>query len=144
MGYAATTILVYGIRISSEDAKKIYEDCREDFREVGTMYFDANDIQLEKRENSQWNLRPRERYFPNMYSEETDSRIHNLKFEEGYSHVVGIYMASKGYAYNDVIEDYLSPNQMCEDNYNKYIVPMLDALGIEKQEPKVLIVNQVW
>jgi hypothetical protein len=144
MGYAATTILVYGIRISSEDAKKIYEDCKEDFQEVGTMFYSTDDILLEERHHPHRRIRPRERYYPNMYSEGTDSRIHDLKFEEGYSHVVGLYVASKGYAYNDNIEDYLMPNQMCEDNYNKYIVPMLEELEIEKQEPKILIVNQVW
>lgn len=141
MGYAATTILVYGIRISNEDAKKIYEAFVD---EEGEFQYDENDILLEERHHPHRKIRPRERYYPNMYSEGTDSRIHDLLLEDGFEHVIGLYIASKGYAYNDVIEDYLSPNQMCEDNYNKYIVPMLDALGIEKQEPKVLIVNQVW
>ncbi len=142
MGYGATAILVYGIKVSSEDAKKIYEDCKEDFEGVGTMYYITEDVLEEEIHHPQRKIR--HRYYPTMYSEGTDSRIHNLEFEERFNHVVGLYIASKGYAYNDNIEDYLTPNQMCEDNYNKYIVPMLEDLGIEKKEPKILIVNQVW
>jgi hypothetical protein len=84
-----------------------------------------------------------------MYSEGTDSRIHNNTYEEGYNHVLGLYVASNGYAYSDNLEDFMTPNMYYISNYDKYIKPLLDGagvdiLGITIGDPKMVITNQVW
>lgn len=143
MGYAATTILVYGIRLDSIQAQEVYDHLQETddlFESDGEISMDPNDSLIEP---SVGKFRPRTRYYPNMYSEGTDSRIHDNTYEEGYDHVIGLYVASNGYAYNDLLEDYLVPNEDYTKNYDKYIQPILDSIGIDGR-PKMIIINQVW
>jgi hypothetical protein len=149
MGYAATTILVYGVRLSPEQGKRVFDymnDNFESFRDDRMFDYDCDNLLVEPGRDlgNGRKAGDRERYDPRMFSEGTDSRIHDLGYEPGYNAVVGLYVASKGYAYSDNLEDFFTPDPRYTVNFDRYILPILQELGIEVDPPKILIVNQVW
>lgn len=137
MGYANTTIVMYGVRLSSEDAKKIFDKFYDEDE------YEYTDSLIEYSDEDVITDIDRHRYYPNLVSEKTDSRIHCLEYEEGYSHVFGLHIASNGYAYSDELENFMTINDMCTNNFNKYCKPVLDEFNINL-EPKILITSQVW
>src|SRR5690606_4817247 len=112
-----TTIVFYGIKINEGLAQKLVEQldpqesgeifipsCPQIFRKVApsdprypqkypvTNYAD-HDEGVESLV-----------FCPQILSEDTDSRIHSLMVEPGHQHYFGIYIASKGYAFQDQIK----------------------------------------
>jgi hypothetical protein len=144
MGYATTTIAFYGVELSYEEAKKIFE---ERFGDEEEFDYDTKDTTTDE-VASVHHIRGttyRERAMPQMLADGADSRINNMAFdEESERHVIGVYLASRGYAHTDKIEDYIkSPSEKAKANYEKYILPILKEEGIER-EPSILIVTQTW
>jgi hypothetical protein len=143
MGYSQTTIGVLGIEITDEQAKKIYNTY---LQATGELVYDKADcITTEFQYNHHGVDIFRERHMPQMLADDTDSRIDNLYYSEGSRHVIGVYLASKGYAYGDKIEKYImNIDKRAYDNFNKYIVPILKSEGIDFVEPEMLLISQVW
>jgi hypothetical protein len=140
MGYRQTTIVVYGVELSNDQAEKIYN---ENFVDNGEMVYDKVDTQTSEvayvhriRGNVYKN-----RNTPAMFADGADSRIHDLAYSvEAGRHVFGIEVASRG---SDKIEKYLkntSPEAI--RNYHKYILPILQLEGIAT-DPEIFIVTQV-
>lgn len=155
MGYAATTIIMYGVPIDEHIAQKInthemnhdifndkemYKNCfyRKDYPNSGhkqptpvTPYsfhdFGGGDV-----------------FNPQMLSDGTDSRIHSNTFEQEHQHYLGIYIASKGYGYEDQINKFLKeiPKEAIE-NFNNSIQPLLDKYQV-KETPDIQIIEQTW
>lgn len=145
MGYVQTIIVTYGVRLNPDESKMVYDKLNEDELVIdGQMVYDTDDCQqvlsMVHRDRNYY----RYRYRPTLLSEETDSRIHSNFYEPYYDHVFGLHIASKGYAYDDTIEDFMESNEITEDNFNKYCKPILDELDIEYGDPQILIVSQVW
>lgn len=146
MSYTVTTIVFFGIELSQEEAKRIKQKyfSEEFFPSEGNydpLDFTDDTVHNQSGVNTGRN---RERNMPQMLADGTDSRIHNMDYEEGHQHYIGIYLASKGYAYNDKIKDFMKvPSEKAVQNFEKYIRPILIAEGIEK-EPDIEIVTQTW
>lgn len=161
MSYAATTIVVWGIRVNEDIAEKIYNELTQNDDSEAIINMEPSDRYLRKmtsnyKRNIQqkyYNISPysqhdsgygSEVFEPRLFSDGTDSRIDSLTFDLGYNHVLGIYVASKGYAYNDKIESFIkSVPQEAKNNFEKYIKPILDKYNI-KEQPDIVIVNQTW
>jgi hypothetical protein len=88
-------------------------------------------------------LRPY-RYKIELMGDGADSRITDE--DAGVdTYAFGILLASKGYAYNDKINDYTNPvNPIAIQRWNDYCVPLLTKAGIEIVEPEVVRIVQVW
>lgn len=152
MGYAQTTIIIWGVELADDEAKRIYDKLNKDFEnreddDDGELIpFDVKDCITDE---VSYNRRGvdvfRKRDIPQLLADGTDSRIDNLCYtERAERHVIGIYTASKGYAHSDKIEDYIpGPKQRTLDNYEKYILTILKEEGIERK-PAIQIVSQVW
>lgn len=144
MSYATTVIVMYGVSLTLEQAKKVYEKY---FIEGEDLKYDTKDTLTEEVSYVHRVTGPvyRERNMPQMVSEGSDSRIHSLAYDEDCSdHVLGIYVASKGYTYTDNIEEHIqNMGGKTFENFDKYIRPILEDQGI-KEEPKMRIVTQVW
>lgn len=145
MGYASTTIAFFGIELSDEEAKNIFE-----------KYFNGEDEEFEYDEKDtltdeisyvHHNTGPvyRERNIPQMLADGADSRVDNMAYsEDSQRHVLGIYLASRGYAYSDKIENYMKEvPAKAKENFEKYIRPILQKENIRK-EPEILLINQTW
>jgi len=128
MGYSQTTIVVFGIEVTDEQAKNISETYINDDGEID--HDESDDI----------------RDFPNLLADEADSRVDDMSYSEGsYRHVFGIRLASRGYGSSDKIEKYINNvSDKAKQNYVKYILPILRKEGIEEVQPSILIVTQVW
>jgi hypothetical protein len=127
MGYANTTMAIYGIKLTKAQAKKIAETLEPICEEGCGIYLETPDkyLQIE------------------IFSENTDSRVHSLGYEDGYSHVFGINYASNGYACDDdIVKAVKKVPKKAIDLYEEYAVKFLDSLKI-KTKPDVLIINQV-
>lgn len=142
MGYAKTLIIIWGVSLTPEQAKKIYEK----YFSEGEFEYDVKDtlteeIAYEHRGTPIY----RERNMPQMVADGADSRIDDLSYsKESDDHVLGIYVASKGYAYTDNIEEHIKNiGGKTFENFDKYIKPILQEEGIS-EEPKMRIMNQVW
>ena len=148
MGYASTTIVVYGVRLDGNDAEKLYNH----MNSLGTpgrgkygeyeCYADQLLDELNKKYGG-------DRYYPDVLSDDTDSRVNSLRFDfdDGwYSHVFGVFIASRGYGCDDKLEKYICAKQPKQvlDVWNKVCKPMLDAAGIKNSKPDIVLVNQVW
>ncbi len=142
MGYSQTTIAIFGVELTNEQAELIFnkhfhggEELQYD--EVDTL---TNELSYVRHGKNVY----RERHMPQMLADGADSRIDNMSYsEDSGRHVLGIYLASKGYAYGDKIEDYLIPSDKAISNFNKYIQPILDEDGIILT-PRLQIISQVW
>jgi len=149
MGYAATTIVMYGVRLDTNDAKRFFDymlDNYESFRDDRVFDLDEEDLLIEPDEilSNGRKIKGRARYEPQMLADDADSRIHEMAYERGHSSVVGLFIASRGYAWSDPLEDFMSPDKRYTQNFEKYVQPILDALGIKSEPPKIILVNQVW
>lgn len=141
MGYAQTTIVVWGVELTNKQAEDIYKK----YFSGGEMSYDktdttTNELSYVHRGQNIY----RERYMPQMLADDADSRIHDMSYsEDSYRHAFGIYLASRGYAHTDKIENYLTPDKQALHNWDKYISPILKAEGINL-EPSILLISQVW
>lgn len=156
MGYAATTVIMYGVAIDEDIAEQIHNnEMNEDGEFNGEKMYDN----VYYRKNHQGSRHPQQEpvtqysehnlgmgyvFHPDMLSEDTDSRIHSNTFEPDHQHYLGIYIASKGYAYDDNIKEFIKniPPEAVE-NFKNAIQPLLDKYGVT-DEPDIQIINQVW
>jgi hypothetical protein len=158
MGYALTTIVCFGVEISSDEAEKIYG-------EIDRLYNTDSDWEMEPNEfieANDYTVLPAnsgyvdgieggtptmERYVheAQLLSHDTDMRIHSLYFEKGRQHSFGAYCGSKGYAYHDEVSKIMRspPADRAAANFKKYCAPILATLGIEG-EPELHLVMQTW
>jgi hypothetical protein len=132
MGYASTTIALFGIRLTDTE---ILEE--------------LNDLFMEEKSSLKF---PKENEHPYRYQiqimgEDTDSRIHlNHGYEEdAHEHVFGIFLASRGYAWSDEISDYTTNiNPLVMERWKSHCVPLLNKIGIKEPKPEVHFITQVW
>jgi hypothetical protein len=155
MGYAQTTIIAYGIKIDEETAQQIYEN---EFNEDGefedvSLYQNIHYRKAYGGSNQQ--NEPATPYsqhddgsgstvfYPEMWSNGTDSRIESLRFNEGNQHYLGIYIASRGYGYSDDINFFKKAPQEAIQSFETGIRPLMEKYGI-KGRPGIRIITQVW
>lgn len=140
MGYTAHTILIFGVYLTIQQSKRIYD---KHFVNDELPYTKQDTITTEVFYTNRLG-KPvyKERNVPTMLSDGTDARIHSMRCSyEAENHVIGIEVADKKY---DNINDYmLNVGEKTIENFNKYIQPILDEeVIIEK--PSMKIVTQVW
>lgn len=158
MGYAATDIVLYGVEISEDVAQKIFEnELNEDyeFSQPDDSFFYRQVLEHSRERYPQ--RQPVSPYkahcsgigssvfYLDLLSDGTDSRIETNKFDPGYNHFFGIYIASKGYAYSDDIKYFIrnTPKEAVE-LFNRLALPILQKYGVEDISPDIQLVNQVW
>lgn len=126
MGYAATDMVIYGVKLTDEQARIVFADLEPKCEEGCGIY-------LETPANVEVGL----------FSDRTDSRVHSGHYDYGYEHVFGFNYASNGYAADDDIVRAVkkTPKKVVE-TYETHVIPYLKSLGIHKK-PKVLLINQV-
>lgn len=160
MGYASTSIVIYGLKISEDIAKKIYaeeidknEGVFKDKNLYKGIYF--RKLPLSKLDNHK-QLTPVTPYkhhdegidsfvfYPKMWAGEADSRVNSLIYEPMKQHYLGIFIGSNGYAYNDKILHLIrKPPREAIQNFKDCIKPLMSKYRI-MEEPDVILVNQVW
>jgi hypothetical protein len=160
MGYASTSIVVYGVKISEDIAKKIYT---EEFDKNEGMFKDDNfynGIYFRKLPmsniNSNQQLTPVTPYkhhdegtdsfvfYPKMWAGEADSRVDSLIYEPMKQHYLGIFIGSNGYAYNDKILHLIrKPPKEAIKNFEDSLRPLMSKYRII-EEPEVRVISQVW
>jgi hypothetical protein len=140
MGYSNNTILIFGIELSTEQAKSIFEKHLE---ETGEFKYQEEDcVTTEVAYNSRGVDVLRKRNIPEMLADNADARADNMSYsEDGERTIIGVTVANTNWG--DKIEDFIQPNEKSVLNFNKYILPILNEEDIKK-EPKIFIVNQVW
>lgn len=169
MGYAPTAIVVYGVKISDPAlAENIFNylyaklNKNEDDDIEGlflcdpkhTYYRKISSYDVQRGRSQKLPQTPYSQHndgtsgstvmYPSMFGENADSRIDNLDFMPDNDNYLGIYVASKGYAYHDDISYFLKniPMEVVE-NFKLYIQPILDDFKIS-DVAEVHICNQVW
>jgi hypothetical protein len=168
MGYAQTSIVFYGVEIPAKVAEKIFNDPKlqaenqnpdwEGFRIPGPRVYRALDVSDPK---SKQLVQPTpaspypahescameyEVIYPTLISDGSDSRIHNLQCdtEDGCPTYLGVFIASKGYAFQDKIAYFvknLPPEAV--NIFQVAVAPILAQYGITSA-PEVHIIQQVW
>lgn len=167
MSYQATTIVLYGVKLNGEETEKLRnyiapglsnEDCvplEKAIRkivpdsEISRIHYYPGIPNSVNNMDAPGNIRtsPREYHFPEVLSDNSDSRIHTLQFDmdEGIdTHYFGIYCGSRGYAYADEIEEIINNlPEKAEDNFELYCKSVLEGIGITST-PKIHLVTQTW
>lgn len=140
MGYSNNTIVMFGVELNSEDAQVIYEKHLE---ETGELIYQKEDvITTELWYNNRGVDIFRERNIPEMLADNADARADNMAYsEDGNRTIFGVTIANT--SWGDKIEKHLTPQEKSISNFNKYILPILNETGIQK-EPAIFIINQVW
>ena len=159
MGYARTNIIIYGVKISDELANKIFNKYFSEDTEY--IEFSQDDLIYYRKQSEDCSnkgliqLTPISPYkqhddgtygspalFPTMLSEKTDSRIHSLLYDKGFDHVIGIQIASNGYAYEDDIEYFMKniPKEVISE-FNNTIMTVLEEYNINAS-PQIHLVTQ--
>lgn len=161
MGYAATSIVMYGVAIDEKVAQSIKkQEMREDNDELfsdDTMYshnfYRQNHAKLTPQYQQLTPITPYSEHVkgveadvfsPKMLADDTDSRIHSLTYESGMQHYLGIYVASRGYGYQDDIIFFINHlPQEAMDNFQKVVKPLLEKYHIS-DTPEIHIITQTW
>lgn len=158
MGYASTSIILYGVKLSEEQAEQIYEDYfdNEGLADLpSTPYFRIiTDYEIQKGRVQQYPISPYAQHSKGslgssvfdtqLLSNGSDSRMDNQSYDEGMDHYFGIYVASTGYGYEDTFNYFLNNiPQEAIDNYNNHVMDILKKYNIE-ENPSIEVVNQMW
>jgi hypothetical protein len=160
MSYESTMVVLYGIKISEEIARKIYEnefDKAEGTFKNQDMYKNVLFRRLSQNQNNEGKqLTPVSPYkhhcegtdsfvfYPKMWADNVDSRTNSLIYQPTRQHYLGIYVGSNGYAYKDKILHFIrKPPREAIQNFQDCIRPLMSKYNI-LEEPDVQVVNQVW
>lgn len=171
MGYGKVSIVLYAVEIPEDIAAKIFrdnnndddedydeddeddEDYDEDEEEV--LLFCKSKHYRKSTDNQRLPVTTyaahdtgssgSEVFYPIMVADGADSRIDLMEYMPGATHYLGIYIASKGYAYTDKINYFLNnpipPEAIV--NFNESIQPLLEQYGIV-EKPQIVLAQQVW
>ena len=129
MGYGISTNCVYGVFLDSEEAKRLRDEIIKSMpNEYDSVYTSLEELVNNYDNNCPFNVE--------MVAEDSDSRIHDTSFEEGFDHVFGVVLASKGYGGSGSNEDF---NQKMREGasqeqielYNSVCVPLLKSAGLD-------------
>lgn len=159
MGYANTSILIYGIKIKGEEylglqldnAKLLYDKFKVGEHNDINSYPKINKIvpikELQRKKQTTGNgyIYYVDRYFSQLLSIGTDSRSDDLFYEKGCDHIFGLEIASNGYGTNDDIADFINPKvkKRAKTLFDKYLKPILKDIGLKDIKDKFHIINQV-
>lgn len=127
MGYFASTNLVFGVRLESNEAKKFYEK----FSENDFFSF-LSDEEIEQLDEDDVP------YEIDMWSDGADSRIHDLNYEKGAVSYVGILLTDKAKEVPKLIK---TPPKDIFELYEKYVKPKLESVNIQ-DKPDFHVFNQ--
>lgn len=172
MGYAPTAIVVYGVKISDPVlAQRIYDFLmnqpsrsknKDNEDECSLFVCDPKHVyhrkitsyDIQRGRTQKLPLTPYIQHdqgttgsnvmYPSMFSDNADSRVDDLWFIPNGINYLGIYVGSKGYAYQDNISYFLQniPVEVIE-NFRLYIQPILNHFKIS-DVGEVHICSQVW
>ena len=149
MGYAHTTILIYGVRLNPEESYKVWELIKDkeniDTGDIEIIpkeeiqkdpWFDRNDIQYYT-----------ERYKPVLRSDGSDSRVDSNMYDEGFEHIFCLEIASNGYGCDDDILSYSSDNSVLTKSktlFDEYLRNILVDCGITRvPQDRFYLVGQI-
>ena len=122
MGYGISTNLIFGVLLSPEDSTKLYGVISAILAQKDHDMYDW----LEENEIT-------------MIAEDSDSRIHDTQYEEGFEHGFGVLIADKGYGSSmssaEFKEAANSDHEVAVERFKQVCQPLLDAAGI-KDEPE--------
>ena len=147
IGYANTTILIYGIKIEEDIAKKIYDSIGgEGFEEEIAKIIPESEIRKDPSFVHNDKQYYNDRFVPNLFSLNTDSRVHSLKYDEGFEHIFGLDIAQNGYGRDDDIANFIQDKSVAEKAkgiFDKYIIPFLNKNDLKDIEGRFWIINQI-
>jgi len=139
MGYAATTIAMYGVILTNEQAKQLHAKLVEDghFDKYNGYTFKTN-LPEDKSNCHRFNIDMRGKGF--------DSRAENIEYFNGHDerkwdiYVFGVFLASNGYAYTEDIGEYIQGKTL------ETAKKLWDELCKEyvEESPSLQFVTQVW
>lgn len=157
MGYASTTIVLYGTALSAEQAQKVYDYVAENpdalmHADVVWRRLSANAperfVQKKPIASMQYDEGLDSCVLDvQLLSDQTDGRVHDLQMELGFASYFGIYAGSKGYAYQDDISSIVrSDPQRLDALFQKHAHPILKRVGIDPKQcqAQLHLLNQVW
>lgn len=135
------------MNIDEKTAKKIYEHIGgEGFDEEIAKIVPESKIQKDPSFVHNGKQYYHNRLVPNLFSIDTDSRIHSLNYNEGFEHIFGLDIAQNGYAREDDIAEFIQDKEMvkkAKGMFNKYIVPFLVEMGVKDVKGRFHIINQL-
>lgn len=131
MGYAQTTILMWGIVLTEEESKKVYSETYEKAQE---NYYEEPPG-FDREEGYLW-----------LCSMGTDSRINSLHYDEGFQSVFGVFLACQGYTDHGDFARILNGGiqDSCKTDGWNNAKEILWKCGITPREPSLLMCSQVW
>lgn len=153
---AGTSIVVYGIKITEEIAKHIYE--KEFDKNKGifkSKEFYENIFFRRVSENRNDQLIPVTPYkyhtegdnssvfYPHMWANETDLKIESLVYQPKKEHYLGIYVGGNGYPFNDKILSLIkkTPKEAIK-NFDIHIRPLMQKYNMS-ENPDIILINQI-
>lgn len=153
MSYVSTTIVIFGVKLNSEDSEKLNDylidnnlvnDNEEFLQDDCTTYPAGPNLPsyIDGIQQPKYDI-PRTVHKVQLCSDGTDARVYSIWYEEGFIHYFGVYCGSNGYCYNDKI-NLIVKNipQKAKDIFEKHCLPILKELNMD-QTPTPQIFNQV-
>ena len=119
MSSSASTMVIYGIKLTTKEAKKL-----------ATL----------RCANSGFSLSSYPDYEVDMYSENTDIAIHESFYEEGFESVFGINYADS-FGGDDIVKSIKKVPARVIKQYDKYAIPFLTKLKINKKAEVLAIIQ---
>ena len=149
MGYAHTTILIYGVRLNPEESDKVWEliKDKENIDNGDIEIIPKKEIQKDPWFESNGIQQYIERYKPVLRSDGSDSRVDSNMYDEGFEHILGLEIASNGYGCDDDILSYSSDNSVltkAKNLFGRYLRNILVDCGITRvPQDRFYLVGQI-
>lgn len=153
MGYAITKILLYGIKLDSQNALLIDDYLSEAELPSSNIFRKLNEYSIKKGIVQKLQITPYnqhqcgqdvEVFHIDMLSDGADSRCDNLSYNEGFESYLGIVVCSAGYGTQDDFDYFLNnlPPEVI-NLYNTNVLPILEKYKIEAN-PEIKVIVQNW
>jgi len=163
MGYAATTIVIWGIQVNGNQARKMIalsHQCMSEYHDQQSCVITdechhcgpfSKCTDPEKHDTvikgkpwcHDFNINNDEDI--DFFADGADSRIHSLHYDSEFDQFTfGIKYAANGYGCNDNIGKACQNVPLnVKEEWEKFCQPLLDKLRIQKK-PDLQVINQTW
>lgn len=153
MGYAITKILLYGIKLDSQNAILIDDYLSEAELPSSNIFRKLDDYSIKKGIVQNLTITPydqhkcglgKEVFQIEMLSDGADSRCDSLSYNEGFESYLGIVVCSAGYGTQDDFDYFLNNIPPAVITlYNTNVLPILEKYKIEAK-PEIKVIVQTW
>lgn len=137
MGYGISTNAIFGVQLDPSQSKKLHQallaTAQADDYDGGHLCLYSLLGRISKKSACHIDL----------IAEDSDSRIHNTTYEDGFEHTFGVLVARKGYGARSTSQEFSA--KMNEDlsahkqAFNTVAAPILAAAGLGHLEPSLVI-----